>query len=98
MVIEVIQGKTPVATAIRTCDLSPSEIKGWVEDARKGMENALNNHPLDVRQQYGKQPQDLQEADGEVMLELRARKSRRPCSASLVRERSIRSSPNQSRS
>ncbi|MEM9148741.1 MAG: DUF1153 domain-containing protein, partial [Pseudomonadota bacterium] len=45
MVIEIIQGKTTVAAARRTYDLAPSEIEGWVEDARKGMENALKANP-----------------------------------------------------
>lgn len=38
------------------------------------MENALRTNPLDVRQQYEKKLSDLQEAYGEAMLELRARK------------------------
>ncbi len=58
----------------RAYDLTPSEIESWVEDAKKGMENALKTNPLDVRQQYEKQLKDLQEAYGEAMLELRARK------------------------
>ena len=74
LVIEILQGKTTVAQASRTYDLSPSEIEGWVDDAKKGMENALKANPLDVRQQYEKQLRDLQEAYGEAMLELRARK------------------------
>lgn len=74
LVIEIIQGKTTVAEASRSFDLTPSEIENWVEDARKGMENALKANPLDVRQQYEKQLRDLQEAYGEAMLELRARK------------------------
>jgi transposase-like protein len=74
LVIEIIRGKTTVAEASRTYDLAPSEIEGWVDDARKGMENALKANPLDVRQQYEKQLRDLQEAYGEAMLELRARK------------------------
>ena len=45
-----------------------------MDDARKGMENALKPNPLDVRQQYEKKLRDLQEAYGEAMLELRARK------------------------
>lgn len=46
-----------------------------MDDARKGMENALKANPLDVRQQYEKQQlRDLQEAYGEAMLELRAKK------------------------
>lgn len=74
LVVEIIQGKTTVSEAARSFDLTPSEIEGWVEDARKGMENALRANPLDVRQQHEKQLKDLQEAYGEAMLELRARK------------------------
>ncbi len=74
LVIEIIQGKTTVAEASRTYDLTPSEVEGWVEDARKGMENALRANPLDVRQQYERQLGELQAAYGEAMLELRARK------------------------
>ena len=62
----------------RSYDLAPSEIENWVDDARKCMENTLKANPLDVRQQYEKQLRDLQEAYGEAMLELRARKSCRP--------------------
>ena len=74
LVIEIIQGKTTVAEASRTFDLAPSEIESWVDDAKRGMENALKTNPLDVRQEYEKQLKDLQEAYGEAMLELRARK------------------------
>ena len=74
LVVEIIQGKTTVAEASRAFDLAPSEIEAWVEDAKKGMENALRANPLDVRQQYEKQLRELQEAYGEAMLELRARK------------------------
>ncbi|WP_318527925.1 DUF1153 domain-containing protein [Albidovulum sediminicola] len=74
LVIEVIQGKTTIAEASRSFDLAPSEIEGWVEDARRGMENSLRANPLDIREQYEKQLKDLQEAYGEAMLELRARK------------------------
>ncbi len=41
------------------------------------MENALRANPLDVREQYKRQIEDLQEAYGETMLELRARKKLR---------------------
>ena len=74
LVIEIIQGKTTVAEASRSFDLSPSEIEGWVDDAKKGMENSLRANPLDIREQYEKQLKDLQEAYGEAMLELLARK------------------------
>jgi transposase-like protein len=74
LVLEIIQGKTTVAEASRAYDLPPSEIESWVDDAKQGMENALRAKPLDVREQYERQLKDLQEAYGEAMLELRARK------------------------
>lgn len=74
LVLEIIQGKTTVSEASRQFDLTPSEIEGWVDDAKRGMENALRAKPEDVREQYERQLKDLQEAYGEAMLELRARK------------------------
>ncbi len=61
-------------TDIITFDLSPSEVETWVDDAKRGMENALRANPLDIKEQYERQIKDLQEAYGEAMLELRARK------------------------
>lgn len=74
LVLEIIQGKTTVSEASRAYDLMPSEIECWVEEGRRGMENALRAKPEDVREQYERQLRDLQEAYGEAMLELRARK------------------------
>ena len=74
LVLEIIQGKTTVAEASRQFDLPPSEIEDWVAQGKAGMENALRAKPEDVREQYEKQLKDLQEAYGEAMLELRARK------------------------
>jgi len=79
LVLEIIQGKTTVAEASRAYDLPPSEIESWVDDGRQGLENALRAKPLDVREQYERQLKELQlkelqEAYGEAMLELRARK------------------------
>ena len=74
LVLEIIQGKTTVAEASRAYDLPPSEIEAWVEDGKKGMENALRSNPQDIKEQYERQLKDLQEAYGEAMLELRARK------------------------
>ena len=54
--------------------MPPSEIEEWVDEAKRGMENALRAKPLDVREQYERQIKELQEAYGEAMLELRARK------------------------
>ena len=74
LVLEVIQGKTTVSEASRAYDLMPSEIENWVDEGKRGMENALRAKPEDVREQYQRQLRDLQEAYGEAMLELRARK------------------------
>ena len=41
LVLEIIQGKTTVAEASRAYDLSPSEVEGWVDEGKRGMENAL---------------------------------------------------------
>jgi len=74
LVLEILQGKTTVAESSRKFDLMPSEIEGWIEEGKRGMENALRARPEDVREQYERQLKDLQEAYGEAMLELRARK------------------------
>jgi transposase-like protein len=74
LVLEFIQGETTIAEASRAYDLPPSELESWVEDGKKGMENALRANPQDVREQYERQLKEQQEAYGEAMLELRARK------------------------
>ena len=73
LVMDILQGKTTVAEASRAYDLPPSEIETWIDEARRGMKNALRANPLDIREQYEKQIKQLQEAYGEAMLELRAR-------------------------
>ncbi|AHB05277.1 transposase [Pandoraea pnomenusa 3kgm] len=52
LVLDIIQGKTTVSEASRSFDLAPSEVESWVEDGKRGMENALRANPLDVREQY----------------------------------------------
>ena len=52
LVLEIIQGKTTVAEASRAYDLLPSEIENWVDEGKRGMENALRAKPEDVREQY----------------------------------------------
>jgi transposase-like protein len=74
LVLDIIQGKTTTAEASRSFDLSPSEVETWIEEAKRGMENALKANPVEVKEQYERQLKDLQEAYGEAMLELRARK------------------------
>lgn len=54
--------------------MPPSEIEEWVDEGKKGMENALRSKPLEIKEQYERQLRELQEAYGEAMLELRARK------------------------
>ena len=43
LVLEIIQGKTTVAKASRQFDLTPSEIESWMDDAKRGMENAASS-------------------------------------------------------
>ncbi|AIO99188.1 DUF1153 domain-containing protein [Burkholderia pseudomallei] len=69
LVLDIIQGKTTVAEASRAYDLSPFEIENWVDDGKRGMENALRTNPQDVKEQYERQIKALQEAYGEAMLE-----------------------------
>ncbi len=74
VVLEIIQGKTTVSEVSRQFDLTPSEIEEWVDQGKAGMENALKAKPDDIREQYERQLKELQEAYGEAMMELRARK------------------------
>ncbi|SDX55756.1 transposase [Roseicitreum antarcticum] len=37
LMVEIMQGKTTVAETSRSFDLSPSEIEGWIDDAKKGL-------------------------------------------------------------
>ncbi len=52
LVTEIMQGKTSVSEATRSFDLSPSEIEDWVDEGKKGLENALRAKPLDIKEQY----------------------------------------------
>jgi transposase-like protein len=74
LVLDILQGRTTVAEASCTFDLTPSEIEEWVEDGRKGMENTLRDKPLEIKEQYEKQIRELQEAYGEAMLPMRVLK------------------------
>ena len=49
LILDIIQGKTTVAEASRAYDLPPSEIEGWVEEGKKGIENALRSKPLEEK-------------------------------------------------
>lgn len=48
-VLEIIQGKTTVA-ASRQFDPTTAEIESWVEERRRGTQNALRAKPEDVRE------------------------------------------------
>jgi len=74
LVLDIIQGKTTVSEASRAYDLSPSEVENLADEEKRDMENALRANPLDIKEQYEHQLKQLQEAYGEAMLELRARK------------------------
>ena len=74
LVLDIIQCKTTVSEASRAYDLNPSEVEQWVDEGKRGMENALRSKPLEIKEQYERQLSDLQQAYGEAMLELRARK------------------------
>lgn len=74
LVLEISQGKTTVAAASRQFDLAAAEIESWVEDGKRGRENALRAKSEDVREQNERQPKDLQEAYDEAMLAICARK------------------------
>jgi hypothetical protein len=83
--LSIIRGKTTVSESPRQFDLPPSEIESWIDQAKSGMENALKAKPEDIREQYESQLKALQEAYGEAMLELRARKNGTPCWARRTR-------------
>jgi len=49
-----------VAVASRQFDLAAAEIESWVEDGKRGRENALRAKSEDVREQNERQPENLQ--------------------------------------
>ena len=63
--LEIIPGKTTVAEASRQFDVTPSEIENWIEDGKRGMENALRTKPEDVHE-HECQLKGLQETYGEA--------------------------------
>ncbi|WP_409338561.1 DUF1153 domain-containing protein [Curvibacter cyanobacteriorum] len=74
LLLDIIQGKITVSEASRAYDLNPSEVEQWIDEGKRGMDNALRSNPLVFKEQYERQLSDLQQAYGEAMLELRARK------------------------
>jgi transposase-like protein len=49
LVLDIIQGKTTVAEASRSYDLNPSEVQEWVDEGKRGMENAPRANPLEIK-------------------------------------------------
>lgn len=74
LVIQILKGQTSISEASRHYGLTPSELKCWIDDAEKGMENALRSKPKDVREQYEHKITELTAAYGEAMLENKALK------------------------
>ena len=74
LVTETLEGRASVSEAARSFALSPSEIEDWVDEGKKGLENARRAKPLDIKEHYERQLKELQKAYEEAMFELRARK------------------------
>ncbi len=68
LVLDIVKGRTTVAEACRHYDLTPSEVEEWVEEAQRGMENALRARPRDIQEQYEARIKDLQAKVGELLL------------------------------
>ncbi|MFN4328234.1 MAG: DUF1153 domain-containing protein [Limnobacter sp.] len=71
LVMDIIQGKTTVSKAGQTFDLSPSEIENWVDEAKRGMENALKAKSFEIKKLCEKHIKDLQDAYGKAMQGIR---------------------------
>ena len=69
LVMDIMKGKTTIAKASREYDLTPSEIESWIDEAQKGMENALRARPKDIHEQYQGEIKDLRAKVGELVLE-----------------------------
>lgn len=69
LVMDIMKGKTTFAEASREYDLTQSDIEAWVDEAQKGMENALRSRPKDIHEQYQSEIKDLRAKVGELVLE-----------------------------
>ena len=72
LAMQILKGQTSMSEASRQYGVTPSELKRWVDDAAKGMENALRSKPKDIREQYEHKITELTAAHGEAMLENKA--------------------------
>jgi len=89
LVVEIIQGKTTVAEASRAYDLSPSEIEGWVDDAKRGMENDLVRMNVEILRQLDQRLLALDRGHRHFCLECRAVVPARSSCHGLLLARSI---------
>lgn len=90
LVPEIIQRKTRVAAASCSFDLPPSEIEEWVDEGKRGMENALQTKPPKIGEEYARGLKELQEAYGEGCWSCVPENNCSPCWA---RRRSDRDDP-----
>ncbi len=79
LVMEIIQGKTTISEASRAFDIAPSEIEEWVDEAKRGMENALRAKPLDIKEQYERQLKEFRRRTGKSCWRYVPEKSFNPC-------------------
>lgn len=70
LALETHRGKAAVAKASRAYDLPSSGIESWLVDGRNGTEYAHSPTPQDHKEQHEPQPEKLQQANGEAMLNL----------------------------
>jgi hypothetical protein len=70
LILDAIRSKIAVAYD----DVPPTEIEEWLVGGKKAVEYIHVTKPLEIKEQYERQLRELQEAYGEAMLELRARK------------------------
>ena len=47
LVPDIIQGKATISEASRAFDLNASKVEQWVDDCKRGIENALRTKPLE---------------------------------------------------
>lgn len=69
VVLDLLKGKATIPEICRQFDLTPSEVEGWIEEATRGMENALRTHPRELQEQNEARIKELQAKVGELLLE-----------------------------
>lgn len=74
LVLEIMKGQVTLSEASRAHDIPISEIESWIEEAKRGIENALRAKPRDIHEQYQHQIKELTSAYGKAMLENKALK------------------------